>query len=64
MTVTDAESHNIAAQEAQIRKHVEAFHEYLRARNDGQAVEALKAASEAAVKVFRESARRRALEQV
>ena len=59
-TITDAESHNIAAQEAQIRKHVEAFHEHLRARNDAQAVEALKAASEAALKVFRESAHHRA----
>jgi hypothetical protein len=63
MTMTDAESQNIAAQEAQIRKHG-AFHQHLGARNDGQAVEALKAASEAAWKVFRESARRRALEQV
>ena len=62
MTMTDGQSENIAAHEAQIRKHVEAFHEHLRARNEGQAVEALKAASEAALKVLRDSARRGASE--
>ena len=61
--MTDAESQSIAAQETQIRKQFAAFHEHLRARNDGQAVEALKAASEAALKAFRESARRRASEE-